>query len=301
MKKILIFISSFLLFFLLVLPVEGQAKSNVITLSTKDLTFWDIQPNESVTKAMNKITKRYPKLEFSQSASNYYTGDPTENMNYFLEFHTDSKERTVGVLYEQFNAKKSGLKFSTSKGIKMGSTIQEVRKKYGKTNYTETTSSDPGYNYVKFTYPIVLKETKQKGKLTIKMEYPKGAKKHTATVYGVEYILDPLKEQKAFEQSNFTPLYGGEASGTFNGVTIKAGMTKQQVFNLLGQPEEVKEPMGRTTEERAMMKNAFGTDMFNLLDIEQWTYLRMLGYSTYEATVIIFNHQDVVNEVIPFQ
>lgn len=300
MKKLVLFLSCFLIFFLLVSPIEGHAKSNAVTLSTKDLTFWDIKPNESVTKAMNKITKRYPKLEFSQSAGNYYTGDPTENMNYFLEFYPDSKDRIIGVQYEQFNVEKSGLKFTTSKGIKIGSTMLEVRKKYGK-NYTETTSSDQGYEYVQFTYPIILKETKQQGKLTIKMEYPVGAKKYTALVYGVEYILEPLQEKRTSDETDFTSLFGGKALGTFNGKTIKAGMTKKEVLNLIGDPLEIREPMGGTQVDRALLKKAFGTDMFNLLDHEQWSYMRMLDYGKYEVTVIYFNHQDLVSEVLVLQ
>ncbi|MFJ8236231.1 hypothetical protein ACIQ34_10840 [Ureibacillus sp. NPDC094379] len=301
MKKYLMIMSSLLVILLFFSPTEGQAKSNAITLTTKDLTFWSIQPNESVESAMNKITKRYPSLEFSQSGKDFYTGDPTQNMNYFLEFYTDGKERTIGVLYEQFNVKKKGLPFTTSKGIKIGSTLEKVREKYGKTNYTETKSSDPGYNYVNFTYPIVLKETKQKGKLTFKMEYPLKGKKYAAKVYGVEYLFEPLKDKNTTDNSSFQSIFGGDPSGKFNGVTIKSGMTKKQVLKLIGEPNEIKEAFGGTESERALFRSAYGTDMFNLLDNEQWTYMRMLDYGTYEATIIFFNYKDVVNEVLPFQ
>ncbi|SOC24046.1 hypothetical protein SAMN05880501_11681 [Ureibacillus xyleni] len=195
MKKLFVYIFCAILLLFNFSPATGQAKSTSLTLSTKDLTFLDVTPNEAVTKSMNRMVKRYPKLEFSESEGDYYTGDPTQNMNYFLKFYTDNKKRTVGVLYEQFNEKRPGMKFGTSKGIKIGSTMQTVREKYGKNNYTEKTSSDPRYNYVDFTYPIVLKETKQKGTLTFTMRYLVGSKKSSATVYGVEYKVETLKEQ----------------------------------------------------------------------------------------------------------
>lgn len=302
MKKLFVFISCFILFFLLVSPGEGQAKNNIMTLTTKDITFWDITPNESVTKSMNKITKKYPKLEFSESEGDYFTGDPTANMNYFLKFYTGGSERTFGVLYEQFNAKKSGLKLQTSKGIKINSSLSDVRAKYGKSNYAEKTDSDPGNNYVYFTYPFILKETGQRGLLTFQMRYSKGAKKASAQVYGIEYKLEPKKVEakkvEAPKAAQPTTIFGLPTSGTFNGETIKAGMTKKQVLNLIGKPNDIKEPMGGTAEQRELVKSRLGKDQFNINDIEQWTYIREPnGYGTVEATAIFFNYQDVVSEV----
>jgi hypothetical protein len=112
-------------------------------------------------------------------------------MAYFLELYRDSKGSVIGIDYEHFKQKNKGLKFVTSKGLKVGSSIQTVYKKYGKHPKAEY-DKDPGNHYIFLTYPIILKETKQKGTLVIKTRYGINRKSSSSKVYAFEYKLKPM-------------------------------------------------------------------------------------------------------------
>ena len=294
-KKLAIYLCSFMLF-LLMIPERGYANTQ-LTLKAADLNVWGVEPNELVSTSMGKFMKRYPKLDFSKVDDGYITGDPTPNMAYFIEFYTDSKERVIGIEYENFVLNK-GLKFTTSKGIKMGSTIQNVLDKYGK-KPKETTTKNPEATYLTLTYPITIKETKQKGTMTFMLRHGKKEKRSKAVVYGYQYKLEPLKEKVVEKNAYYNPAFGGKESATYAGKTVKAGMTKKQVMGLLGKPNEINEPMGGTASSRTSMKELLGADFFNSVDIEHWNYVRATdAYGGYEAVVVVFNYQDRVQEVL---
>lgn len=292
-KKILVFLS-LLLFFVLFSENETFAKGP-LTLTTKELTLWKIQPNDPVSSSMKKMKKTYKKLDFDKVEDGYITGDPTPQMAYYLELYTDNNGRVVGIDYEHFKAKNKGLKFTTSKGLKVGSSIQTVYKKYGKHPKVKY-DKDPGNRYIFLTYPIVLKETKQTGTLTIKTRYGLKSNQSSSKVYAFEYKLKPLMKSKPKEKEPEMTL-GGVKTLKYHGVTLKAGMTKKQIITLIGTPNEIKEPLGGTAEERAAARNALGTKQFNFNDIETWDYIRKVGDS-YEAVVVLFNYKDVVSEIL---
>ncbi|MED4203650.1 hypothetical protein [Neobacillus mesonae] len=291
MFKRLAVLLSFLLVFGLFSENPALAKG-ATTLTTKDLTMWKIKPNDSASSAIKKLKKTFKQLDFDKVDSSYITGDPTPQMAYYLELYTDSKGRVIGMDYEHFKAKNKGLNFNTNKGLKIGSSIQTVYKKYGKRPNVKY-DKDPGNNYIFLSYPIVLKETKQAGTLTIKTRYGKKSKRSAAKVYGFDYKLKPLKKKKTSNDG----ILGGAKEYTWHGVTVKAGMTKRQIIALLGRPNEIREPLGGTPEQRAAVKERLGEKQFNFMDIEQWTYIRQVG-DHYEAVVVDFNYKDAVSEIL---
>ena len=235
-KRLAVYLCSFMLI-LFMIPEEGHANTQ-LTVTTADLNMWGIVPNEAVSNSITKFTKKYPKLDFSEMEDGYYlTGDPTQDMAYIVGFYTDSKKRVIGVEYLNFVSKK-GLEFTTSKGIKVGSTLQNVYDKYGAKPKEETTKN-PEAVYLTLTYSITVKETKQTGTLTFNLRYGKNEKKSKAVVYGYKYNLEPLKENVAEKKPDSTITVGGEESSTYAGKTIKAGMTKKEVVDLIGKPSEV--------------------------------------------------------------
>jgi hypothetical protein len=78
----------------------------------------------------------------------------------------------------------------------------------------------------------------------------------------------------------------------YNGVTIKRGMSKAQVLNVISKPDEVKTPLRGSSEEIEEMKKVFGKQ-YNFQDIEQWTYVNKESDSP-SAFVIFFNHEGYV-------
>ncbi|MGG1397400.1 hypothetical protein ABE288_06145 [Bacillus salipaludis] len=289
-KKLFVFLSFFL--FIVLFSENHALAKGPLTLKTKDLTLWKIEPNNSASSSMKRLKKSFKQLQFDKVDDGYITGDSTPQMAYYLELYTDSKGRVIGIDYEHFKAKNKGLKFSTSRGVKVGSSIQTVYKKYGKHPKVKY-DKDPGNHYIFLSYPIVLKETKQTGTLTIKTRYGIKSKRSSSKVYAFEYKLKPLKKKTPDPEMSF----GGVKKLTYHGITLKAGMTKKQIISLLGRPVEIKEPLGGTAEERAAIRKEFGTKQFNYMDIEQWSYIWQVG-DHYEAIAVIFNHKDVVSEIL---
>lgn len=229
MKKIVIYVCAFILVSLFVLPEKGFANS--LTLTSKEISFWGIQPNEEVSSAINKMTKKYTQLDFDKGEDGYYTGDPTPQMAYFLEFYTDSNKKVIGIVYDHFKAKNKGLNFVTSKGLKIGSPIQAVYKIYG-SKPTESTSKDPGYNYIDLNYPIVLKETNQKGTLTIKVRYGKKEKRTAAKMYGFEYKLSGMPHVETSTSKNLsTQINDTESVNSLENVLTTAKWQVQNDFD----------------------------------------------------------------------
>ena len=57
--------------------------------------------------------------------------------------------------------------------------------------------------------------------------------------------------------------------------------------------------MGGTESVKSYIKQKLGTELFNSLDIESWSYVRATDANGgYEAIVVIFNYQDLVQEVV---
>ncbi|MEH7085429.1 SH3 domain-containing protein [Neobacillus drentensis] len=203
-KKLLLLVSC--LVFLVLFSENKVLAAGPLTLTTKDLSLWKIKPNDSASGSMRLLKKAYKQLDFDRVEDGYITGDPTPQMAYFLEIYTDSKGLVTGIDYEHFKEKNKGLKFVTSKGLKVGSSIQTVYKKYGKHPKVKY-DKDPGNHYIFLTYPISLKDTKQTGTLTIKTRYGIKGKKSTAKVYAFEYKVksiaaSPLKLTKKFNLYN---------------------------------------------------------------------------------------------------
>ncbi len=185
-----------LLIFYIIQPNEAIAESN-LSLKENDLTFWKVKPNSSVKDAINEIIINYPYLEFSQGENNFYTGYSTPQMAYFLDFTYDNNDRVVGLLYEQFKEEHVGLNFKTSKGIGIGSSIQDVFNEYGN-NYDETITKEPIYTYLNLQYPVLLSETNQSGTITFKLRYKKEnlVKNHLQKSMDLNIYLRPLKITK---------------------------------------------------------------------------------------------------------
>ena len=276
MKKVfLALVASILLFVLTLTPIANETAqaATSLTLTSKDMTLWGIKPNEPASSAMKKMKTKYKQLDFTKVEDGYITGDSTPQMAYYLEFYTDSKGRVVGIEYDHFKAKNKGLNFATSKGIKVGSSITTVYKKYGK-KPKEKTSKDPGYNYIDLSYPIVVKETKQTGTLTIKVRYGKKEKRSAAKVYGYYYKLKPLKTNEVNYQTTTTPhefydFWNRFETISSNGWGVDRGKTYNQVYQVLGKPLTI-------------------TDMkvYGYPGVVQWTYQKLL--SRYEVNTISY-------------
>ena len=107
-------------------------------------------------------------------------------------------------------------------------------------------------------------------------------------------LAQVVQEQRA---ASTGPLFGFPTSATYQGYTIKAGMTKSQVIQLLGKPNEIKEPLGGTEEVRNTLRQAYGDATFNLMDIEQWTYM---DQNEQKTIAIIFNYKEAVSEIFTY-
>lgn len=295
---ILIIVFSLILF---ISPLSSNAAA-ITVIKTSELSIGGLKPNQPITEEIKRFSKAYKVSVDSmmdQGTNSYITGDPTAAMSWFMSLSPDKEGRLVNVDYEQFKKESKGIPNANIKGIKVGSGINSVYKIFGSNKYIKRSRSLP-YYYLELPYVLKLKETGQKIKLTFSLRYSKGQKESQAIVYGLQYeLLESLKtvpKEPDTSEIGSGPLYGGTTQGAFNGKTIKVGMTKSQVLELLGKPVDIKTPFGRTIEERKLMEQNLGTDHYRSSFIEQWIYHN----GSYDALVLLFSYKEKVREVFDY-
>jgi hypothetical protein len=75
LKKLMLFMGFFLFFMIF---AENKAfASGTLTLTMKDLTFWNISPNDATSSSVKKLEKTFKQLDFDKAEDGYITGDPT--------------------------------------------------------------------------------------------------------------------------------------------------------------------------------------------------------------------------------
>lgn len=190
-------------------PADAQETSNLI-LKIEDLTWISYKPNDDVKNVVAHFRKKY-KLHVSSMANNgvncYVTGDQTRAMSWVMSFEYDNREKLSGITYSHFKLDRKGMPITTSRGIKIGSTIETVIERYGKVKeivnprFPEdyfaklpypsliNDTSQPVYNYLELTYPFLIKETSQKGELKFSVRYKRGNSRKEAVVTHMKYQL----------------------------------------------------------------------------------------------------------------
>ncbi|RXT04593.1 hypothetical protein EIZ39_20185 [Ammoniphilus sp. CFH 90114] len=84
-------------------------------------------------------------------------------------------------------------------------------------------------------------------------------------------------EQNSSNQPSQKPK---KQQGTFNGKTVTEGMSRDQVYQILGKPTEIKPDL----ESQAMFKKMFGFES----PMIQWNYIKRSGGMTVEILAVVF-------------
>lgn len=266
-------------------------------LSLKDLQFGGLVPNGNISASISKVEKKY-KVDFSvnEETHAHFTGDPSPAMAWFLSMTPDAENKIVQVEYEQFNSKSPGFTDASIKGIKIGSSLAQLEKVFGKTKNRNREKAYP-YKYITQTYNLTVKETGQQATIQFLLRYPEKQKEVNAKVYGFSYSLTPKVKEKP--KKTTTPVIEPDNTQiVVRGHTIRTGMTQDKVIKLLGKPNEINAPMHSTGQNRQLMRELLGDEYFNSLDIQQWSYIYTSNGRDVEAYVIFFDYKGIVTEAI---
>ena len=180
-----------------------------LSLPIKDLTWLSYQPSDDIKKVVAHFSKKYDVTVDSMAYTglNYYsTGDRTRAMSWAMTFDFDDREKLTGIKYSHFKLEREGIPIKTNRGIRIGTGIYEVIKRYGKVKEVKSNKqaayflnlpypflieekTHPVYDYVILTYPFVIKDTSQKGELKFTLRYKKGLSRNDAVVVQMEYQL----------------------------------------------------------------------------------------------------------------
>ena len=286
------------------------AAEKALVLTIADLTWASMIPNEKVEYALARATKNYQADFFmNDKNSKVYTAGSPGNGVWMLNAKYDSKNRLIGVEYLHYKDKYQAINIVT-KGIKIGSGVAEVYKNLGQnakvSKWEFTGESDDEWKYTDLKYLIQVKETKQTGYLTITVRHTDNQKDNESKVSSISYTINPLSTQSESNPKSNPSTVGNlqgsladpenmpltTSSAIYKGVTIKRGMTKQQVRKVLGIPNEIKTPMRGDAQSIAALKAMYGVNKYNWMDIEQWSYV---DYS--EVIAVFFNHEGTVGSV----
>lgn len=192
MPKTALSLIFFLIFICMIsLSSFSYSKASPLVLSLQDLTWLNCKPNEDINRIL-EILRQNHKISMHSTAysgnSAYVAGDPTPAMSWVLSLDKNSRGELISMEYGRFKESKGGVKVQTSRGIEYGSNIERIYDAYG-TNPETDHVRDPGMRYVELTYPFILEETGQNGKLIFVLHHKPGDSEQTATVIRMKWNI----------------------------------------------------------------------------------------------------------------